>query len=115
MEGSQKTGLNKRSLNVLVMLFSFLLLPVSGIIIHSTHGMGERETLRHLAMTVHNYSAIIFLIACVIHLNANRKAIAKYISEKTTAYFRFKREAVIALLIVLGVVGFFSIHVFHVH
>ncbi len=115
MEGNQKPVLNKRSLNVLVMLFSFLLLPVSGIIIHSTHGMSEREPLRHLAMTVHNYSAIIFLIACVIHLNANRKAIAKYISDKTTAYFRLKRETVIALLIVFGVVGFFSIHVFHVH
>jgi len=114
METNQKTGLNKRYLNVLLMLFSFILLPPSGIIIHSTHGMGERELLRHLAMTVHNYSAVIFLITCVIHLAVNRKILLKYITDKSNEYFSFKREVMIALLIVFGIVGFFSMHVFHV-
>jgi predicted MFS family arabinose efflux permease len=115
METNQKTGLNKRSLNVLLMLFSFILLPPSGIIIHSTHGTRERELLRHLAMTVHNYSAIIFLTTCIIHLVVNRKILLKYISAKTNEYSNFKREAMFALLIVFGIVGFFTLHVFHAH
>jgi hypothetical protein len=114
MNSITKPSLHKRSLNVLIMLFSFSLLPFSGIIIHSTHGMSEKEPLRHFAMSVHNLSAIIFFISCVIHLLANRRALAKYISEKRNSYLQLKREAVIALLIVFVIVGVFSLHAFHV-
>jgi hypothetical protein len=110
----EKQSLNKRSLNVLIMLFSFSLLPFSGIMIHSTHGMSEREPIRHFAMSIHNLSAIIFLITCLVHLFVNRKPMFKYLSEKTPYYSRFKREAVIALAIVFTLVGFFSMHAFHV-
>lgn len=110
----EKSSLNKRSLNVLIMFFSFLLLPFSGVVIHSTHEVAEGDSLRHFAMSVHNLSAIIFLCACMLHLVVNRKVLIKYISEKTTQYSRFKRESVLALIIVLGIVGLFSIHVFHV-
>lgn len=114
MNTVEKPSLNKRSLNVLIMFFSFMLLPFSGVIIHSTHGMSENEPLRHFAMSVHNLSAIIFLSTCLIHLAANRKALVKYILEKTNKYSSFKRETVIALLIVFVIVGIFSIHAFHV-
>jgi cytochrome b subunit of formate dehydrogenase len=110
----EKSSLNKRSLNVLIMFFSFLLLPFSGVVIHSTHEVSEGEPLRHFAMSVHNLSAIIFLCSCMLHLFANRKALAKYLSEKTTEYSGFKREAVLALLFVLVLVGLFSSHAFHV-
>ena len=110
----EKSSLNKRSLNVLIMFFSFLLLPFSGVVIHSTHEFAERNSLRHFAMSVHNLSAIIFLCSCMLHLVANRKALAKYISTKTTEYSSFKREAVLALLFVLVLVGLFSSHAFHV-
>lgn len=109
-----KPKTNKRSLNVLVMFISFMMLPWSGIIIHNTHGMGEREMLRHFAMTVHNVSAIIFLTSCILHIIANRKALIKYITVKTEEYGRFKKEALLALLIVFGIVGFVTMHVFHV-
>ena len=110
MNESQKQQLNRRSLNVLVMLFSFILLPPSGIIIHSTHELAERETIRHFAMSVHNLSAIIFLSACVIHIVINRKVLFKYISTKTAEYVDLKREVIIAMFFVVGIVGFFSIH-----
>jgi hypothetical protein len=106
--------INRRQLNVMVMLFSFLLLPFSGIIIHSTHGIAEREPFRHFAMSIHNISAIIFLSTCVLHVVANRKALAKYISNKTTEYFSLKREVIIAFVIVIGIVGLFASHAFHV-
>ena len=114
MNTVEKQSLNRRSLNVLIMFFSFSLLPFSGIMIHSTHGMSEREPIRHFAMSVHNLAAIIFLVTCLLHLFANRKALLKYMSEKTIQYSRFKREAVIALLIVFVIVGMFSMHAFHV-
>ncbi|MFA7418776.1 MAG: DUF4405 domain-containing protein [Melioribacteraceae bacterium] len=114
MNESEKPSLNKRSLNVLIMFFSFLLLPFSGVVIHSTHGVVEREPLRHFAMSVHNLSAIIFLCACMLHMVANRKVLVKYISAKTAEYSGFKREAILALLFVLVLVGLFSSHAFHI-
>ncbi len=110
MNETKKPPLNRRSLNVLLMLFSFILLPPSGIIIHSTHELAERDTLRHFAMSVHNFSAIIFLTTCVIHLIVNRKVLLKYVSEKTTQYLHLKREVLIAVLVVFGIIGFFSMH-----
>ena len=114
MNEAVKPTVNKRSLNVLIMLFSFLLLPFSGMMIHSTHGMAEYAPIRHFAMSVHNLAAIIFLTTTIIHLATNRKAIAKYIVSKTTEYTRFKREALIAMLLVIGIVGLFAMHAFHV-
>ncbi len=114
MNEAVKPTVNKRSLNVLMMLFSFSLLPFSGMAIHSTHGMSEYEPIRHFAMSVHNFAAIIFLTTAIIHLAANRKAIAKYIVSTTTEYTKFRREALIAFLFVLGLVGLFAMHAFHV-
>ncbi len=114
MNEAVRPGVNRRSLNVLVMLFSFSLLPFSGIMIHSTHGMTEREPLRHLAMSVHNLAAIIFLTTTVIHLLTNRRALIKYIAAKTNEYTKFKKEALYALLFVIGIVGLFAMHAFHV-
>ena len=114
MNEAVKPTVNKRSLNVLMMLFSFTLLPFSGMAIHSTHGMPEYEPIRHFAMSVHNFAAIIFLTTTLIHLATNRKAIAKYIVTKTGEYSRFKREALIAFMFVVGIVGLFAMHAFHV-
>jgi len=109
-----KQSLNKRQLNVLIMLFSFALLPFSGMMIHSTHGLAERELIRHFAMSVHNLSAIIFLTTAVIHLVTNRKALLKYITAKTNEYTGLKREALVAFIFVMGLVGLFAMHSLHV-
>jgi hypothetical protein len=114
MNEQPKQPLNRRQLNVMMMFFSFILLPFSGMIIHNTHGMSEREPLRHFAMSVHNLAAAIFLITCIIHLFANRKALIKYIANKTSEYTGVKREALVAFLFVIGLVGFFAMHTFHV-
>jgi Na+/melibiose symporter-like transporter len=109
----EKTKTNKRTLNVLVMFFSFIMLPWSGLLLHTTHGRMEREVLRHFAMTVHNIAAIIFLITCVLHIIVNRKALTKYLLQKTAEFSSFKKEALIALVLVLGIIGLVSMHVFH--
>ena len=113
MNEIKKQTLNKRSLNVMVMFFAFTLLPFSGIVIHNTHGMSEHEPVRHFAMSAHNLSAIIFLTTCILHLIANRKALLKYFKTKTTEYSGLKREAIIAFIFVIGLIGLFSMHAFH--
>ncbi len=112
MEANQKNGYNRRGLNVLLMFFSFILLPPSGIIIHSTHELSESATIRHFAMSVHNLSAIIFLSTCIIHIILNRKVLVKYVSTKTAEYFHLKREVLLALMLVVGIIGLFSMHAF---
>jgi hypothetical protein len=66
-------------------------------------------------MSVHNVSATIFFIATVIHLTYNWKALTKYISTRTTEYFKLKKEMMIALFVVVVVVGLFSSHALHTH
>lgn len=114
MEANRNQTFNKRSFNVLVMLFAFSLLPLSGIMIHQTHGLSERDTLRHFAMSVHNFSAAIFLATSLIHIIVHRKTIWRNITNKTSDYFRLKKEVFAAVAIVFGLVGLFAMHAFHV-
>ena len=66
-------------------------------------------------MSVHNISSIIFLCGCFIHLSLNWRVLTKYMASRTADYIRFKKEMIVALILVLGIVGLFSLHVFHVH
>jgi hypothetical protein len=50
----------------------------------------------------------------VIHLVLNWNALTRYILDKSSELFAFKREMIIALLVVLIVVGFFSSHPLHI-
>ncbi len=107
-------ALNRRALTSLFMLFSFLLLPLSGIPLHFSRTEAEPGVLEHFLMSVHNISALIFLIATVIHLTFNWNAITKYIVTKTSEYFRFRKELILALAIIIAIVGLFSSHALHV-
>jgi hypothetical protein len=66
-------------------------------------------------MTVHNVSALIFLIAAVIHVSLNWNALTKYIAAKTSEYFQFRKETIVALITVALIVGVISSHTFLVH
>jgi len=96
------------------MSFALLLLPPSGMMLHQAHGLSERSTLQHLVMVVHNISAVVFLITCIIHLAANRKVIWRYIANKSSEYSGYRKEVYVALVIVFGIVGLFAMHAFHV-
>jgi hypothetical protein len=69
----------------------------------------------HFLMSVHNMSALIFLIAVLIHISLNWKSLMKYIATKTEEYFQFRKEMIIALFAVVLIVGLFSSHALHVH
>ena len=125
----QKQPFNKRAFSAMLMFFSFVLLPLSGIPLHysrtnisegmlnyflSRASTGE-GMFEHFLMSVHNMSALIFLIAVFIHLSLNWKSLLKYIATKTEEYFKFRKEMIIALFTVVVIVGLFSSHASHVH
>jgi cytochrome b561 len=125
----QKQPFNKRALSAMLMFISFILLPLSGIPLHYSRtdiseGMLEyflsrastgEGMLEHFLMSVHNMSALIFLIAVLIHLSLNWKSLMKYIATKTDEYFQFRKEMIIALFTVVLIVGLFSSHALNVH
>jgi hypothetical protein len=82
--------------------------------LHQAHGLSERSTLQHLVMVAHNISAGIFLITCIIHLAANRKVLWRYVANKSSEYFGYRKEVFVALAVVFGIVGLFAMHAFHV-
>ncbi len=66
-------------------------------------------------MSVHNMAATIFVVATLLHLALNWKALSKYMVEKTIEFFTFKREMIIAFVVVIFIVGLFSSHALHTH
>ena len=115
MKDAANRSMNKRALTSLFLFISFLLLPLSGIPLHYSRTSTGVGALEHFLMSVHNMSALIFLIAVVIHLGLNWNVLIKYAVTKSNQYFQFKKEIIIALVTVALIVGLFSSHVFHTH
>ncbi|MCX6578795.1 MAG: DUF4405 domain-containing protein [Candidatus Aminicenantes bacterium] len=114
MSNPQQQKLNSRALVSLTMLFSFVWLPPSGIILHLTD-RAEVSQLRHAAMAVHNFAGIIFLVAALIHIFYNIKPIKQYVVAKAHMFSQLKREAIIAFIITTALILLFASHAFHVH
>jgi hypothetical protein len=70
--------MNKRAVVSLLLLFSLIMLPVSAIIIHATHGRIISHTWLHL----HAMFGLIFLIAGVFHAVYNWRALKNYLKVK---------------------------------
>jgi len=113
MNETNRQPMNRRALTSLFMFFSFILLPLSGIPLHYSRTESVPSVLEHFLMSVHNISALIFLIAVLIHLSLNWSALIRYIAAKTTEYFQFRKEMIIALITVVLIVGLFSSHALH--
>lgn len=114
MSNPRQQKINKRAIVSLTMLFSFIWLPPSGIILHLTDS-AEMSQLRHAAMAVHNFASIIFLIGAIIHIVYNLKPIKQYIVNKVHMFPSLKREAIIAFIITTVLILLFASHAFHVH
>lgn len=115
MNASTKQIMNKRALTSMFMLLSFILLPLSGIPLHFIRTRGGVVVLEHFLMSIHNICALIFTIACVIHLSLNWNALVKYIATNTHEYLRFRKEFIVALIIIVLIVSLFSSHALHTH
>ena len=104
--------MDKRALTSMFMFFSFIILPISGITIHSTHG--TLTVVNHFAMSAHNFAAIIFGISVIIHLSMNWKALTKHMTAKVQEYRTIRKEMIIAVVVVFSIVMLFSSHAFHI-
>lgn len=103
---------DKRAFTALLMFFSFLWLVPSGFVMHFA-GLSETEPFRHLVMSVHNVSSLLFLVSVVIHVVLNWKPMARHFSAKTREYSRLRKELLVAALLVTALVLAFGSHGLH--
>jgi len=113
MESSKISGLNKRSLVTFTMLISLSILPISGIVIHLLGSLPLQDQARHAFMSIHNVSSVIFIISSFVHIGFNMKSIRNYAVIKINESLKFKREILIAIIFVIGIVALFTSHIFH--
>ena len=59
--------MNKRTVISFILLLSLIMMPVSGVIVHATHGAAISHTWLHL----HILLGVIFCIAGIFHLVNN--------------------------------------------
>lgn len=107
-----KTSFNRRSFISVGMFTAAIFLPISGVMNHQMQ-FDELTTQRHFWMSVHNASSILFCTFIFFHLRYNWKSMLNHLRRITE--FRINREAFMAVLLVISLVGLFSAHAFHVH
>ena len=110
MNEISRPAINKRSLNVLVMIFSFVLLPISGVMLASSHGRPETYGIRHLGQVLHSLAAFVFMATAGIHALANRKAVARLFVVRKAGQSRLATEALIVLALIAGAAGLMDLH-----
>jgi hypothetical protein len=103
----ETTKFNKRAFYSTGMLLSGLFLPVSGIINHYT-GFDGLTTERHFWMSVHNISALLFVVFAILHIRLNWKALSGYLNKAKSVVI--SKEAIYAAMFVIFLVGLFSMH-----
>lgn len=113
-EVTKQSKINMRAIVSMSMLFSFVWLPLSGIIIHITERDGMTQ-LRHGAMAVHNFASIVFFISSLVHITLNMKTIKQYVIVRAGLFQTVRKETIIAFVVTTLIIGFFASHVFHVH
>ena len=115
---ARQAGMSARALASLALLCAGAWLVPSGIAIHvalnewlvhsgialqvASHD-GDTRWIR-LFMSTHNTASLLFVAAAVLHVTLNWKALTRYVRAKVGEYVRFKRELVIAVLGVAGLV-----------
>lgn len=95
------------------MLNCLVLLGLSGVTLHFEAQKGMTK-LAHFLMSIHNSSALLFVVAGICHLVFNWRMIAQYIVDKKNMAFTLRREFYVSLILVTGFVLLVSSHVLHV-
>ncbi len=108
---SKSGTFNTRALLAVLMLGSFVLLPTFGLALHLSPDAPFQPT-RHLLMTFHNLAGIIFLITLIMHLILNRRPLWNYIIMTGGKVRLYRKELVVAVLILAIPLGLGILHVF---
>jgi len=110
MDNTPIKKFNKRAFITLAMFMSGLMLPFSGLMNHRLQ-FDDLTVARHFWMTVHNVSAILIIVFVILHISYNWRFLIKY--SKCVGIMIISKEAIIAVLMVLIIVGIFSMHALH--
>jgi hypothetical protein len=109
---ARRAGLSARALVSLALFCAGAWLVPSGIALHfALHDGATRWS--HLFMSMHNTASLVFVAAAVVHVTLNWKVLIHYMSVRVGEYVRFKRELLIAVLGVSGLVLLIASHELH--
>jgi len=106
-----KREFNRRAFTSVALFVSGLFLPVSGYMNHQLQ-FEEMTILRHFWMSVHNMAAVLFIIFIIMHLSFNWRALLNHVNHAKKVVL--SKEALLAVVIVIGMVMLFSSHAFRV-
>lgn len=112
-KSTRRAGISARALASLALFCAGAWLVPSGIALHvALHDGATRWS--HLFMSMHNTASLLFVTAAVVHVTLNWKVLTHYVSARVGEYVRFKRELLIAVLGVSGLVLLVASHALHV-
>ena len=107
-----KKSFNKRAFTSTALFTCGLFLPFSGLMIHLLQF--EKLTIEgHFWMSVHDISGILFVIFSILHISFNWKALISYAKKSKNVVI--SKEALIAIILVITIVGLISSHAFHIN
>ena len=95
MNTAQTKQLNVRVMVVFFMVFSGVILPFSGVLMHEAANH-QASGLHWITMGLHNVASIVFAISALLHIKFNWKAILNYIQDKKAKVLRYPKEMAIA-------------------
>ena len=73
-----KKTFNRRKVVSSILLATFIMMPVSAVIIHVTHG----KAVSHLWLHLHVVFGVLFVIAGVFHVVYNWRTLKHYLTSK---------------------------------
>ncbi len=101
-----------RAFTALMITFSGLGLPVTGIANHY-YGFDPMSVERHAWMSAHNVLAVLFTVFVVWHVVLNRRPLWSHLKGLAARVPRASREAVVAGAVVAVALLLFVGHAFH--
>ena len=110
---TRQAGISARALASLALFCAGAWLVPSGIALHvASHDGFTRWS--HLFMSMHNTASLIFVAAAVVHVTLNWKVLTHYVRARAGEYARYRRELVIAVVGVSGLVLFVAFHALYI-
>ena len=104
--------LNPRAFTAMMMVFSGVGLPVTGIVNHA-YGFAPLSVERHAWMSAHNALGLLFVVFTVWHVVLNRRALWGHVRRTADQVPMVSPEAILAGSVVIVVLVLFVGHAFH--
>jgi len=73
-----KKKYNKRKVVSLTLLATLIMMPISALIVHITHG----RTISHLWLHIHVVFGVLFVVAGIFHVIFSWRALKHYLTNK---------------------------------